>query len=55
MNDAIKTNPGGIIDPQNVVGKDKLIAEIWGRLEQQSVIVSAKLLGPIERSIGNAN
>ncbi len=42
MNDAIKPNPGGIIDPQNVIGRDKLIADIWERLEQQSIILSAE-------------
>ena len=42
MSDAIRANPGGIIDPRNVIGRDKLIGEIWRRLEQQSIILSAE-------------
>lgn len=42
----MKTNPGGQIDPRNVVGRDKLIQRIWEALEQQSVIMTA------ERRIG---
>jgi len=38
----MKTNPGGQIDPENVIGRDKLILEIWEALEQQSVIVTAE-------------
>ena len=60
MNDAIKPNPGGIIDPENVIGRNKLIADIWGRLEQQSVIVSAErrmgkttLIKKMEAEAGN--
>lgn len=38
----MKTNPGGIVAPQDVVGRDKLIAKIWMILEQQSLILSAE-------------
>ena len=35
-------NPGGILAPDQVVGRDKLIAQIWRRLGQQGVVLSAK-------------
>ncbi|MGK7884966.1 MAG: hypothetical protein AB4057_10120 [Crocosphaera sp.] len=38
----MKANPGGILAPENVIGRDKLIAKIWSILEQQSVIISAE-------------
>ncbi len=38
----MKANPGGIVAPQNVIGRDKLIAQIWQKLEQQSIILSAE-------------
>jgi hypothetical protein len=38
----MKANPGGIVAPIDVVGRDKLIAKIWTRLEQQSLILSAE-------------
>ena len=46
---AMKANPGGILAPENVIGRDKLIAKIWDILEQQSVILSA------ERRMGKTN
>ncbi len=38
----MKANPGGIIAPDAVIGRDQLIAEIWSRLEPQSLILSAE-------------
>ena len=38
----MKANPGGIVAPEDVIGRDKLIAQIWSRLEQQSLILSAE-------------
>jgi hypothetical protein len=37
-----KANAGGQIDPKDVVGRDELIADLWGILEQQSVLLSAE-------------
>ena len=42
----MKTNPGGQIAPENAIGRDALIHDIWEALEQQSVIMTA------ERRIG---
>ncbi|MGF1582721.1 MAG: hypothetical protein ACFCD0_25635 [Gemmataceae bacterium] len=42
----LRANPGGQIAPENVVGRDKLIAEIWETLETRSVNLTA------ERRIG---
>ena len=42
----MKTNPGGHIAPENVIGRAELIQELWQALEQQSVIMTA------ERRIG---
>lgn len=38
----MKANPGGEIAPAEVMGRDKLISDLWGILEQQSVILSAE-------------
>jgi hypothetical protein len=38
----MKANPGGAIAPAEVMGRDKLIVDLWGILEQQSVILSAE-------------
>jgi hypothetical protein len=38
----MRANPGGEIAPAEVMGRDKLIADLWGILEQQSVILSAE-------------
>ncbi|MES2793646.1 MAG: hypothetical protein V4719_28795 [Planctomycetota bacterium] len=45
----MKANPGGSIAPQNVVGRDQLIEQIWTTLEGQSVILTA------ERRIGKTS
>lgn len=44
--DPQKANPGGQLDPAFIVGRDRLIDEIWKTLEQQSVWMTA------ERRIG---
>lgn len=38
----MKANPGGIVAPDQVIGRDLLIRELWERLEQQSLIISAE-------------
>lgn len=38
----MKANAGGQIAPDEVIGRDNLIANLWGILEQQSVILSAE-------------
>lgn len=45
----MKANPGGVIDPASVRGRDSLIADLWQRLDQQSVLVNA------ERRIGKTS
>lgn len=42
----MRANPGGQIDPQDVIGRDGLIKGLWRVLEQQSLVLSA------ERRIG---
>ena len=36
----MKANPGGVVDPSSVVGRDELIRSIWEILEQQSVQIT---------------
>jgi hypothetical protein len=38
----MKANPGAIVSPSEVIGRDRLIANLWERLEQQSLILSAE-------------
>lgn len=45
----MKANPGGLIAPNEVFGRDSLISQLWERLEQQSVVLSA------ERRIGKTS
>ncbi|MGL5795600.1 MAG: ATP-binding protein, partial [Waterburya sp.] len=47
--DRFKANPGGQISPQEIIGRDELIAELWDRLNQQSLIFSG------ERRIGKSS
>lgn len=42
----MKANPGGYIEPANILGRDKLIERIWSILENRSLVLSA------ERRIG---
>ena len=45
----MRVNPGGQLAPEDVIGRDRLVATIWRTLERQSVILSA------ERRIGKTN
>ena len=45
----MKANPGGVIDPRHVYGRDSLIAELWQRLDQLCVLMNA------ERRIGKTS
>ena len=47
--DNFKANPGGQISPEEIVGRDRLIEELWDRLKQQSFIFSG------ERRIGKSS
>lgn len=47
--DNFKANPGGQIAPAEIIGRDELIAELWQRLKQQSLIFSG------ERRIGKSS
>ena len=38
----MRANPGGTIAPEDVIGRDKLIARLWQVLERQSLILSAE-------------
>lgn len=38
----MKANPGGNLDPKNVYGRDTLIAQLWDRLESQSILINAE-------------
>ena len=44
-----KANPGGQIAPKEIVGRDELIASLWDKLRQQSLIFSG------ERRIGKSS
>lgn len=37
----MKANPGGYISPNEVIGRDELIRELWDTLENQSVVLSS--------------
>lgn len=45
----MKANPGGQIDPSEVIGRDELITRLWAILDRQSLILSA------ERRIGKTS
>ena len=45
----VKANPGGLIDSQDVLGRDRLVRRIWEILRQQSVLLTA------ERRIGKTS
>lgn len=38
----MKTNPGGEIAPENVIGRDAFIRNLWEALERQSVVLSSE-------------
>ena len=45
----MRANPGGIVGPEDVIGRDDLIAELWQTLEKQSVVLTS------ERRIGKTS
>lgn len=45
----MKANPGGIVDPNSVIGRDELIQQIWKALDRQCVLLNA------ERRIGKTS
>ncbi len=45
----MKANPGGVIEPSQVYGRDGLIAELWRQLDQTCVLINA------ERRIGKTS
>jgi transcriptional regulator with XRE-family HTH domain len=47
--DRFKANPGGQISPQEIIGREELITELWDRLKQQSLIFTG------ERRIGKSS
>ncbi len=32
-------NPGGVLAPHEVIGRDRLVAKLWKRLERQSLYI----------------
>jgi AAA+ ATPase superfamily predicted ATPase len=38
----MKANPGGQIDSADIIGRDGVIAELWERLAQQSIVLTAE-------------
>jgi AAA+ ATPase superfamily predicted ATPase len=38
----MKANPGGQIDSANIIGRDAVISELWERLAQQSIVLTAE-------------
>ena len=45
----MRANPGGILAPEDVVGRDKLIERLWRALEFQSVVLTS------ERRVGKTS
>jgi hypothetical protein len=39
---SMRTNPGGGLAPEEVVGRDALIADLWDKLERHSVMMTAE-------------
>jgi AAA+ ATPase superfamily predicted ATPase len=39
---SMKANPGGQIDSANIIGRDAVIVELWERLAQQSIVLTAE-------------
>jgi hypothetical protein len=38
----MKANPGGQLDSADIIGRDAVIAELWERLAQQSIVLTAE-------------
>lgn len=47
--DTMRANPGGILAPEDVIGRDKLIEGLWRALESQSVVLTS------ERRVGKTS
>ncbi|AGA28584.1 ATP-binding protein [Singulisphaera acidiphila] len=45
----MKANPGGVVDPRNVYGRDRLISGIWDQLDRLCLLMNA------ERRIGKTS
>jgi len=45
----MRANPGGVLAPEDVIGRDKLIEQIWRVLENQSVVLTS------ERRVGKTS
>jgi hypothetical protein len=41
-NPHLRVNPGGVLSPGQIVGRDAFIASIWRNLEQQSVLLTSE-------------
>jgi hypothetical protein len=41
-NSQLRVNPGGILSPAQVVGRDAFITSLWRRLEQQSILLTSE-------------
>jgi AAA+ ATPase superfamily predicted ATPase len=42
MYSVMKANPGGQIDSADIIGRDAVISELWERLAQQSIVLTAE-------------
>ncbi|WP_153018614.1 ATP-binding protein [Marichromatium gracile] len=38
----MKANPGGVLAPEDVIGRDRLIERLWSTLERQSLVLNAE-------------
>jgi hypothetical protein len=38
----MKANPGGLVSPKNVIGRDRFIERLWSTLEQLGVVLVAE-------------
>ncbi len=38
----MRTNPGGQIDPAQIIGRDELIKRLWEILSRQSLVLTAE-------------
>src|SRR5271157_3646962 len=45
----MRANPGGVISPEDVIGRDKLIEQLWRVLERQSIVLTS------ERRVGKTS
>jgi len=45
----MRANPGGVLSPEDVIGRDKLIDQLWRVLEKQSIVLTS------ERRVGKTS